>query len=38
MKKIAKKLKERGVDTSKIDLDKAIRYCEESTKLEHKRL
>ena len=38
MKKIAKKLKNSGVDTSKIDLEKAIKYYEESKKLERERL
>jgi len=38
MKKLAKKLKEAGVDTSKIDLEKAIKYYEEGRKLEWKRL
>jgi len=38
MKEVAKKLKEAGVDTSKIDLEKAIKYYEEGRKLEWKRL
>jgi N-dimethylarginine dimethylaminohydrolase len=38
MKKIAEKLKDSGVDVSKIDLEKAIKYYEEGRKLEWKRL
>lgn len=38
MKKVSKALKESGVDTSKIDLEKAIKYYEEGRKLEWKRL
>ena len=38
MKKLAKKLKDSGVDTSSIDLEKAIKYYEEGRKLEWKRL
>ncbi len=38
MKKLAKKLKAAGVDTSKIDLEKAIKYYEQGRKLEWKRL
>ena len=38
MKQLAKKLKDSGVDTSKIDLEKAIEYYEEGRKLEWKRL
>ena len=38
MKKLAKKLKDSGVDISSIDLEKAIKYYEESKKLEWKRL
>ena len=38
MKKLAKKLKDSGIDTSKIDLDSAIKYYEEGRKLEWKRL
>ncbi|HKM60755.1 MAG TPA: hypothetical protein VJY36_07790 [Candidatus Bathyarchaeia archaeon] len=34
MKKLAKKLKDSGVDTSSIDLEKAIKYYEEGRKLE----
>ena len=34
MKKLAEKLKDSGVDTSSIDLEKAIKYCEEGRKLE----
>ena len=38
MKKLAKKLKDSGVDISRIDLEKAIKYYEEGRKLEWKRL
>lgn len=38
MKKLAKKLKDSGVDTSSIDLEKAIKYYEEGGKLAWKRL
>ncbi len=38
MKKLAKKLKDSGADTSKIDLEKAIKYYEEGRKQEWKRL
>ena len=38
MRKLAKKLKDSGVDVSSIDLDKAIEYYEEGRKLEWKRL
>ena len=38
MKKIAEKLKDSGVDVSKIDLEKAIKYYEDGRKLEWKRL
>jgi hypothetical protein len=38
MKKLAKKLKDSGVDTSKIDLDTAIKYYEEGRELEWTRL
>ena len=38
MKQLAKKLKEVGVDTSKISVDKAIQYYQEGRKLEWKRL
>lgn len=38
MRKLAKKLKDSGVDISSIDLDKAIEYYEEGRKLEWKRL
>ncbi len=38
MKKLAKKLKDSGVDTSSIDLEKAIKYYEEGRKLAWKRL
>ena len=34
MKKLAKKLKDSGVDISSIDLEKAIKYYEEGKKLE----
>ena len=34
MKKLAKKLKDSGVDTSSIDLEKAIKYYGEGEKLE----
>ena len=34
MKRLTKKLKDSGVDTSSIDLEKAIKYCEEGRKLE----
>jgi len=35
---LSKKLKEKGVDLSTIDLDRAIEYYEEGRKLERKRL
>ena len=35
---LAEKLKERCIDTSTIDLDKAIEYYEKGRKLERKRL
>ena len=35
---LSQKLKEKGVDVSTIDLDKAIEYYEEGRKLERKRL
>jgi predicted CopG family antitoxin len=38
MKKLAKKLKDSGFDTSSIDLEKAIKYYEEGGKLAWKRL
>jgi hypothetical protein len=38
MKEVSKKMKEKGIDTSKIPLEKAIRYYEEGSKLERKRL
>jgi len=38
MKKLAKKLKESGIDISSIDLEKANKYYEEGRKLEWKRL
>ncbi len=38
MKKLARKLKDAGVDTSKIDLEKSMKYYEEGRKLEWKRL
>jgi hypothetical protein len=38
MKRLTKKLKDSGVDTSSIDLEKAIKYYEEGRKLEWKRL
>jgi len=38
MKKLAKKMKDSGVDVANIDLDKAIKYYEEGQKLEWKRL
>ncbi len=38
MKKLAKKMKDSGVDVSSIDLEKAIKYYEEGRKLEWKRL
>ena len=38
MKKLAKKLKDSGVDASRIDLEKAISYYDEGKKLEWKRL
>jgi hypothetical protein len=38
MKQLAKKLKESGIDTSKISLDQAIEHYEEGRKLEWKRL
>ncbi len=38
MKHLARKLKDSGVDTSKISLEKAIEFYEESRKLEWKRL
>jgi hypothetical protein len=38
MKKLAKKMKEKGFDVSKIDLEKAIESYEEGRKLEWKRL
>jgi uncharacterized UPF0146 family protein len=38
MKKLAKKLKDSDVDTSSIDLEKALKYYEEGRKLEQKRL
>jgi hypothetical protein len=38
MRKLAKKLKDTGVDVSSIDLEKAIEYYEEGRKLEWKRL
>ncbi len=34
MKNLAKKLKDSGVDTSSIDLEKAIKYYKEGRKLE----
>jgi len=37
MKEVAKKLKDSGVDVSKIPLEKAIEYYKESRKLERKR-
>jgi hypothetical protein len=37
-KEVAEKLKEKGIDTSKILLEKAIKYYEEGRKLEWKRL
>ncbi len=38
MKKLAMKIKNSGIDVSKIDLDKAIKFYEEGRKLEWKRL
>gem|GEM_PF-6380396 len=38
MKKLAKKLKKSGVDTSKISLEQAAEFYIESKKLECKRL
>ncbi|MGD0451485.1 MAG: hypothetical protein ABSA79_10600 [Candidatus Bathyarchaeia archaeon] len=38
MKKLAKKMKDSGIDVSKIDLDKAVEFYEEGRKLEWKRL
>jgi metal-responsive CopG/Arc/MetJ family transcriptional regulator len=38
MKTLAKRMKEKGVDVSKIDLEKAIKYYEEGRKLGRKRL
>jgi hypothetical protein len=38
MKNLSKKMRESGVDVSKIDLDEAIRVYEEGRKLEWKRL
>jgi len=38
MKEVAKKLREKGIDTSKIPLEEAIKYYEEGRKLEWKRL
>jgi metal-responsive CopG/Arc/MetJ family transcriptional regulator len=38
METLAKRMKERGVDVSKIDLEKAIKYYEEGRKLGRKRL
>jgi metal-responsive CopG/Arc/MetJ family transcriptional regulator len=38
MKTLAKRMKARGIDVSKIDLDKAIEWYEEGRKLEWKRL
>jgi hypothetical protein len=38
MLQLANELKKAGVDTSKIDLEKAIIYYEESRKLELERL
>lgn len=35
---LSRKLKEKCIDVSKIDLDKAIEYYEEGRKLERKRL
>ncbi len=36
--KLARKLKDKGLDVSTIDLDKAVEYYEEGRKLERKRL
>ena len=38
MKKLAQKLKDSGVNISKVDLAKSIKYYEEGRKLERKRL
>jgi metal-responsive CopG/Arc/MetJ family transcriptional regulator len=38
MKTLAKRMREKGVDVSKIDLEKAIKYYEEGRKLGRKRL
>jgi hypothetical protein len=38
MKTLAKRMKEKGVDASNIDLEKAIKYYEEGRKLGRKRL
>ena len=35
---LVRKLKEKGIDVSEIDLDKAIKFYEEGRKLERKRL
>jgi len=35
---LSRKLKEKGIDVSEIDLDKAIKFYEEGRKLERKRL
>jgi len=38
MKEVAEKMKGKGIDTSKIPLEKGIKYYEEGRKLEWKRL
>jgi len=38
MKTLAKRMKEKGMDVSKIDLEQAIKYYEEGRKLGRKRL
>ncbi|HMK95771.1 MAG TPA: hypothetical protein VK536_10285 [Candidatus Limnocylindrales bacterium] len=38
MKEVANKMKGKGIDTSKIPLEKVVKYYEEGRKLEWKRL
>jgi hypothetical protein len=38
MKKLSKRLKDSGIDVSKIDLEKAVEYSQEGRKLEWNRL
>ena len=37
-KKLAERLRKAGLDVSNVDLEKAVKYCEEGHKLERKRL